>query len=135
MQSARHASNLILLMLFALGALAAMFILVGLLGAFLLPLTLVFIFLLAVYFAPQGFSGPVIIGGIVLMFIFGFVANAVLASTVNLQSVYQSAIQLDSISLGMSDTELSSILGVAVLVIVISFAFLSIWMSAKRSRR
>ena len=128
--SVRMATSLVLLLFVAISAIAGLLVVVGMLGAFLLPLTLIFLFLLAVYFTGgAGMSGVTIIGGIVVLFLFGYGMHLFLGSTIGydpIQSSYISgltAIRLSPLGFNLNDSEFSALLGFVAILAVIAFAF------------
>ena len=133
--SVRRSANLVILFLFSIFALAAIVIVVGFLGPLLLAFALVTLFLIGLYLSGGGFRAWELIAGIFAFFFAGyFVQNFVLASTVNLATMYQSSIALSSVSLGISDATYSLILGFVVLLVVVALAVFGLFVSARKHR-
>ena len=121
MSQIRAVSNLILLIIVGVLALAGMLIAVGFLGPLLWPLAFIMLFLIAVYFAPGGFSGLTIIVGILVMAGVGLGLHAVLGSVIGYdpaQMSYMStmsAIQLSTVGSSVSDGTWNVLFGIVAL--------------------
>lgn len=138
----RAAANFIIISITLIVVLAGMLIAANMLGAFLLPLVLVGLFLLAVYFTGGfGMTGWQIIIGIIIMFAFGYGAHAFLGSTIGydpLETGYAtglSAIKLSTSEFGLTDATFSAVLGFIVIIIVVVFAMVGLAMQARKGRR
>ncbi len=126
----RRSANLVLLFLVVVGFIIGSLIVVSMLGAFLLPLTFVFVFLLIIYFTGgTGFSGPQIILGIIVLFMFGYGAHLFLGSTINL-----STIKLSTVGYSISDSEFNTVLGFIAIITVVALAFAGLFVSAQKRR-
>lgn len=138
--SIRRSANLVLLFMVAIGALGAMLIVVGLLGAFLLPLTFVFFWLLIVYAIGDRMSGVVALGGIIVLFLFGYSAHLFLGSIIGydfVESSYVSGlatVKLATVGYSISDSTFSTVLGFGAILIVVLLAFGGLFLQAKRRR-
>lgn len=137
MGPARRSANLVLLMLVSFAVIAGIFVVVGLLGMFLLPFALVALFLIAISLSGGGLSGPQLIGGILIFFTLGLGLHFVLGSTIGYdpaQTGYMSAVALDSVNMGVSDSTFSLILGFVVIAVIVALAFTGFFMQAKHRR-
>jgi len=132
-------ASLILVALTTVGVLAGTFIVVGWLGAFLLPIVLIILFLLMLL-ATGGANMPpwLILVAIPFLFLFGYGAHLVLGSTIGdpFQMGYastMSAIKLSSIAgYGVSDSAWNMIFGIIALGAVVLLAFVGILAQGKR---
>jgi hypothetical protein len=138
--SIRRTANLAILFLFFILAIAGIFIVVGLLGIFLLPITLVALFLLAIYLSGgAGMSGTTIIAGILIFFGLGLGIHFVLGSTIGYvdQTAVTStlsAVKLASVGSGISDQTFSMLLGFVAIFIVVALAMFGLFVSARKHR-
>jgi hypothetical protein len=126
-------SNFALVFIVIIGVIIGAFVVVGLLGRFLLGFGLALLFLIAVA-ATRGYgmSGTSIIAGLLIFFVLGTGLQFVTGSTI--QTTYESAIALDSVSLGVSDSTFSAFLGFGAIIVVVALAMLGLFMSARRRR-
>jgi len=139
----RRSANLVLLFLFAIALIAGVFVVVGLLGAFLLPLLFVFVFLMVIYFMPNAnWSGLTVIGGIIVMFLFGYGAHLFLGSVIGFdpaQVGYQSTlatVKLGTVGYSVDDATFSALLGFVVIIAIVILAFAGLFFpQMKRGRR
>jgi len=139
--SVRHAANLMLLLIFGIVVLGGMLIVAGMLGFWLLPLTFVFIFMLAVYFTGgQGMTGTMIIGGIMVLFLFGLGLKLVLGSVIGFDPFEQSyistlaSVKLATVGGTVSDGLFSQILGIMALVVILIITALGFLVQTRRRR-
>jgi len=137
----RRSANLLLLLVVTVLALGGMLIVVGLLGAFLLPLTFVFFWLVIIYFiGADRISGVLALGGLIVVFLFGYGVHVFLGSTLGYdpaQAGYTAgltAVRLSPLGFNLSDSEFSTLLGFIVIFAVIVFAFAGLLMQMKARR-
>jgi hypothetical protein len=123
------------------GFIAGFFVLISMLGSFLLPLTMVFIFLLAIYFTQgAGMSGWQILLGIPILFVFGYGVHAYLGSVMGydpIQSSYISGLaawRLSAVGFSMNDQQFSTILGFGLITAIILFAMMGLFVQMRTKR-
>jgi hypothetical protein len=138
----RRAANFILLSIAGIVVLAAMLIVAGMLGRFLLGITLVLIFAVVVY-AGQGLgiSGPWVLLTMVVLFLMGYGAQNYMMSTIMgfdpISAGYttgMTAIKLDTVGFGWSDSTFSMVLGFIVIVVIVILAMAGMLAQARRKR-
>ena len=136
----RRAANFILLFIAGIVVLSAMLVVAGMLGRFLLGITLVLLFAIIVY-AGQGLgiSGPWVLLTMVVLFLLGFGAQNYMMTSIMgfdpIQTGYttgMTAIKLDTLGYQVSDSTFSMILGFSVIIILVVAAMLGVVMQTRR---
>jgi hypothetical protein len=135
-------ASFILIAIAGLIVLAGILIAASMLGAFLLPLVLVGLFLLAVFFTKGlNMSGWQILIAIPLLFMFGYGVHLFLGSTIGYDPVdigYMtglSVLKLSTVGPDWSDSTYNMILGFSVIFALVIVAILGMFRSQMRRKR